>query len=230
MARPKPEETEENIFWVTMTDLMMGLMMVFIVLFIQSVLSASSDAIATSQAKQEVVQELQEVMSANDIDVEIESDGSVKISDLELFNVNSAELSPKGKAYLDKFIPMYFNLIYSNEVLAENIDNIVIQGHTDSQTFKNARTKNEQCLLNMDLSMRRAYAVSQYALNTKFDQKYADIIRKKLVIEGRGSGNPILTNGKEDLNKSRRVELILSLKKASEVSGFLKLFQNGKTD
>ncbi|MBQ6516662.1 OmpA family protein [bacterium] len=226
MARPKPEETEENIFWVTMTDLMMGLMMVFIVLFIQSVLSASSDAIATSQAKQEVVQELQEVMRANDIDVEIEDDGSVKISDLELFKVNSAELSPKGKAYLDKFIPMYFNLIYSNDVLSQNIENIVIQGHTDSQTFKNARTQNEQCLLNMDLSMRRAYTVSQYALNTKFDQKYAEKIRKSLIVEGRGSGNPILVNGKEDLNKSRRVELVLSLKKASEVSGFLQLFKN----
>ena len=226
--RPRVEESEENIFWVTMTDLMMGLMMVFIVLFIQTVLSASSDAIATNQAQQEVVQELQEVMRANNIDVIVESDGSVKISDLELFKVNSAELSSKGKEYLNKFIPMYFNLIYSNEVLSNNIENIIIQGHTDSQTFKNAKTKNEQCLLNMDLSMRRAYAVSQYALNTRFDQKYAEIIRKKLVIEGRGSGNPILIDGKEDLNKSRRVELILSLKKASEVSGFLQFFKNGQ--
>ena len=228
MARPKPEETEENIFWVTMTDLMMGLMMVFIVLFIQSVLTASSDAIATNQAQQEVVQEIQEVMQANDIDAVVEPNGSVKISDLELFKVNSAELSPKGKAYLDKFIPLYFNLVYSNEVLAENIENIIIQGHTDSQTFKNAKTQNEQCLLNMDLSMRRAYTVSQYALNTNFDKKYADKIRKSLVIEGRGSGNPILVDGKEDLNKSRRVELILSLKKSSDVSGFLQIFKGGK--
>ena len=223
--RPRAEETEENIFWVTMTDLMMGLMMVFIVLFIQSVLTASSDAIATNQAQQEVVQEIQEVMKANDIDAVVEPNGSVKISDLELFNVNSAELSPKGRAYLDKFIPMYFNLLYSNEVLAENIENIIIEGHTDSQTFKNAKTQNEQYLLNMDLSMRRAYTVSKYALNTKFDQKYANKIRKSLIVEGRGSSNPVLVNGKEDLNKSRRVELILSLKKASEVSGFLQLFK-----
>lgn len=166
-------------------------------------------------------------MRANNIDIIVEADGSVKISDLELFNVNSAELSPKGKAYLDKFIPSYFNLVYSNEVLSKNIENIIIQGHTDSQTFKNAKTQNEQCLLNMDLSMRRAYIISKYALNTNFDKKYADKIRKSLIVEGRGSGSPILVNGKEDLNKSRRVELILSLKKSSAVSGFLKVFQNG---
>ena len=224
--RPKVEENEENIFWVTMTDLMMGLMMVFIVLFIQSVLTASSDAIATNQAQQEVVQEIEEVMKENNIDATVEPNGSVKISDLELFNVNSAELSPKGKAYLDKFVPMYFDLLYSNEVLAKNIENIIIQGHTDSQTFKNAKTQNDQYLLNMDLSMRRAYTVSRYALNTNFDKKNADKIRKCLIVEGRGSSNPVLVNGKEDLNKSRRVELILSLKKASEVSGFLQLFRN----
>ena len=228
MARPKPEEVEENIFWVTMTDLMMGLMMVFIVLFIQSILSASSDAIATNQAQQEVVQEIEEVMQANDIDVVVEPNGSVKISDLELFETNSAELSPKGRAYLNKFIPIYFNLIYSNEILSENIENIIVQGHTDSQTFKNAKTQNQQCLLNMNLSMRRAYAVSEYALNTNFDQKYADKIRKSLVIEGRGSSKPIYTNGKEDLGKSRRVELVLSLKKTSDVTGILQIFKGGK--
>jgi len=103
----KQEENEENIFWVTMTDLMLGLVMVFIILFVQFILSASSNTLITQQAKQEVVEELKSALKKNDLEVVIdETNGTVKISNLELFKVNSSELSANGKNYLNKFMHM----------------------------------------------------------------------------------------------------------------------------
>ena len=225
----KQEENEENIFWVTMTDLMLGLVMVFIILFVQFILSASSNTLITQQAKQEVVEELKSALKKNDLEVVIdETNGTVKISNLELFKVNSSELSANGKNYLNKFMPIYLNAIFSQEFLVDNLQNIVIQGHTDSQTFKNAKTKADQHLMNMNLSLRRAYTVSEYAMHTKYNQKYGDKIRQLLIVEGRGSSEPILTNGKEDLNKSRRVELRLVLKNNAKAPDFLQILNGGK--
>ena len=38
-------------------------------------------------------------------------------------------------------------------------------------------------------------------------------LKKILVVEGKSYSEPILTNGKEDFNKSRRVEMRLKVKK-----------------
>ena len=142
--------------------------------------------------------------------------GIVKISDLELFEVNSYKLSDKGKAFLDKFAPTYFNSIFTNEYLAKNIEKIIIQGHTDSQTFIGKYSKDEQYMKNMELSLNRAYAVANYMTSTSYDKINGNKLRKMILVEGASFSNPILVNGKEDFSKSRRVELKLVLKQEAK--------------
>ena len=60
--------------------------------------------------------------------------------------------------------------------------------------------------------MRRANAVAEYIFRTQYDKKYADDVRKKLVVEGKSFNEPVLVNGKEDFAKSRRVELKIKVK------------------
>ena len=87
-----------------------------------------------------------------------------------------------------------------------------MQGHTDSQMFAGVNSKDEQFIKNMDLSLKRANSVAEYMFKTNYDKKYADKFRKKLVVEGKSYNEPILVNGVEDFDKSRRVELKLKVK------------------
>lgn len=201
---------DENVFWVTMTDLLLGLAIIFMTLFILAMTGFTQTKIQQQSTQSEVAQKLIENMQEQKIDAVVDKmTGQVKISDLELFELNSYQLSPKGKAYLDKFIPVYVNTIFSNPQLYNKISNIVIQGHTDSQTYAGISSKEEQFTKNMDLSLKRANAVAEYIFKTAYNKKYTNKLTKTVVVEGKSFTEPVMTNGKEDYAKSRRVELKL---------------------
>lgn len=219
--RPKVEQEEENVFWVTMSDMLLGLMMVFMVLFTMAMTGYTQKKLQQQVTQSEVAKELIKNMKEQKLNVQINNmTGEVKISDLELFDINSYTLSAKGKQYLNKFVPVYVNTIFSNPKLYTKIKNIVVEGHTDSQTFKDVKTKEEQFTKNMDLSLKRANAVEDYIFRTAYNKKYTPDLTKTIVVEGKSFIEPILVNGKEDFNKSRRVELKLIIKD-SNIQDFL---------
>lgn len=212
--RTPPPEGDNNIFWTTMSDLMLGLAIVFMTLFVLAMTGFSQQSVKQKVKQIEVNKELTEKLQKADINVEIdELTGDIKISDLELFELGSAHLSPKGRAYLDKFGPIYINTIFSNKEVLDEIRNIEIQGHTDSQMFSGVKDPDQQYLLNMTLSLQRANAIANYLLKTKYDKKYNTQLKKMLVVEGKSFSQPILVNGKEDYAKSRRVEMLLKTKR-----------------
>lgn len=217
-------EAEENVFWTTMADLMLGLSIVFMTLFVLAMTGFTQETIKVQETQIQASQEIVEKLKEADIDAEVDKfTGNVKISDLQLFELNSYTLTPQGKAYLDKFIPIYIDTIYSKEILRDNITNIVVQGHTDSHTFAGLKTEEEQFAKNMELSLMRANSVAEYALKTGYDKKNSEMLRKMLVVEGKSFSEPILdANGKEDFAKSRRVEMKVRVKARNftEVFGF----------
>ena len=210
-------EADENVFWTTMADLMLGLSIVFMTLFVLAMTGFTQETIKLQENQMKASEELVEKLKEADIDAEVDKlTGNVKISDLQLFELNSYALTPQGKAYLDKFIPIYIDTIYSKEILKDNITNIVVQGHTDSHTFAGLKTEDEQFAKNMELSLLRANAVADYAFKTNFDKKNSEKLRKMLVVEGKSFSEPILDeNGKEDYAKSRRVEMKVRVKAKS---------------
>ncbi|MBR1753568.1 OmpA family protein [bacterium] len=209
----KAEEVEENVFWTTMSDMFLGLMMVFMTLFVFAMSGYSEVKVQAQQVQMEVAQELAQEMKQQQLDVDVDlMTGQVKISDLELFEVGSAELTPKGKAFLNKLFPVYISTIYSNPSFSNRILNILIQGHSDSQGFKDARSKEEQFIKNLDLSTRRAISVESYLLQTGYDKQYTDKLMKIMVAEGKSNSEPIIEDGKENYSKSRRVEFKLVLR------------------
>lgn len=233
MARKKQAEAEENIFWVTMSDLFLGMFMVFATLFFAFVTNSGQGS-GAQEATQEMVQEVVQEMEKQDIKVKmidenkpeetkpedkdkvhVEMDpvtGLVRISDLELFDLNSAELTPHGRAFLNKFIPVYFDSIYKKE-LSQYISAVVIQGHTDTTNFRGNYSIEQQYMKNMNLSMNRAYNVADFIFIKCSGKPYQKDLTHTIKVEGASSSRPILINGKEDKNKSRRVELRLMLKK-----------------
>ena len=211
--RPRKEDTSiDNIFWVTMTDLMTALVLVFIVLFFYTYMTSYYEKLQSKLEQKKAAQALEETLKEQNIDANIDTSGVVKISDLELFDVNSYELSDKGKQYLAKFSPAYLDSIFSNEYLNNNIEKIIIQGHTDSQTFKGEFSEDEQYMKNMELSLKRAYEVANYMTNTPYNKENGNRLRKMIIVEGASFSSPVIVNGKEDYNQSRRVELKVVMK------------------
>lgn len=205
--------SEENIFWVTMADLLLGLAIIFITLFVLAMTGFSQQTIQQQKVQMEVSEKIGQELQKADIKVDMDKmTGDLKISDVELFELSDWELSPKGKKLLDKLAPIYINSIFADKELSNEIQYIIIQGHTDSQTFAGVKSKDEQFLKNMDLSLKRANAVAEYIFKTNYDKKYADQFRKLVVVEGKSYNEPVIVNGKEDFDKSRRVELKLKVK------------------
>ena len=222
MARRKHEEPQENIFWVTMSDLFLGMFMVFTTLFFAFVTNSGQSNCAAQEATQEMVQEVVKEMSKQNIKVKMINEDKpeapkpneridVEISNLQLFALNSSELTPSGRAFLNKFIPVYFDCIYKKD-LSKYVSSVVIQGHTDTTNFKGNYTIEQQYMKNMDLSMNRAYNVANFVFQKCSNKKYGSELTHTVRVEGVSSAKPIIINGIEDKNKSRRVELRLLLK------------------
>jgi chemotaxis protein MotB len=212
IKRQANDYNEENIFWVTMSDLLLGLAIVFITLFVVAMTGFSQQAIQHKKVQMEVTEKIQEQLKKSDIQVETDKmTGDLKISDVELFELGSYVLSDRGKKLLDKLAPIYINTIFADKELTEEIKYIIVEGHTDSHMFAGVKSKDEQFLRNMDLSLKRANAVAEYMFKTNYNKQYSDKLRKILVVEGKSYNEPILTNGTEDFDRSRRVELKLKV-------------------
>ncbi|MGN0018133.1 MAG: flagellar motor protein MotB [Candidatus Gastranaerophilaceae bacterium] len=209
-------DAQENIFWITMTDLLLGLAVIFIVLFVLAMTGFAQAKLQEQHLKSEVAQDLAEELKAKNIDVQVDlMTGDVKLSDLQLFEVGSYQLSNDGKAFLNKFIPIYLSAVFDNPKISDKIVNIVIQGHTDSQSFANIQSKDLQFVRNMELSTNRANEVAKYIFFTPYNKTYSSKLHKMLIVEGKSYSDPVLVNGKEDYAKSRRVELKLVVKSSN---------------
>lgn len=219
-------DVQENVFWITMTDLLLGLAVIFIVLFVLAMTGFSQAKLEEQHVKSEVAKDLAKELNAKNVDAQIDLlTGNVKLSDLQLFEVGSYELSDDGKTFLNKFIPIYLNAVFENPKIADKVENIVIQGHTDSQTFAGIDSKDIQFIKNMELSTKRANEVAKYVFYTPYNKAYSPKLHKMLQVVGKSYSEPVIVNGKEDYNKSRRVELELVVK-SSNLQDFMGLGKN----
>ena len=129
----------------------------------------------------------------NEITGEFAVDSSI------LFGGDSAELSAEGKAFLDKFIKAYMEVIY-DEKYDGFISSTVIEGHTaplSGSTYESG----------LPLSVERAENVMNYCLNAEsLDDTEKALLTLLLEAEGLSNSRPILdADGNVDLAASRRV-------------------------
>ena len=91
-------EGDNNIFWTTMADLLLGLAIIFMTLFVLAMTGFTQQSVEQKQHQIEVNKELIENLKKANIDAEVDPmSGDIKISDLQLFEVGSYQLSGRGK-------------------------------------------------------------------------------------------------------------------------------------
>lgn len=161
--------------------------------------------------KAQIVQQLSSALRKSGIDVSVdEQTGAIALPSQMLFTTNSATLSDGGRKYLRRFLPVYLDVLLSEDFRAY-VAEIIIEGHTDS---------NGTYLHNLQLSQERALSVANYVLGDSFmsDTLGLNASAKKTLLglvtaSGRSFSAPVLdANGDEDQNASRRVEIKFRLK------------------
>lgn len=132
-----------------------------------------------------------EFNNSDDINVGIEETVvMISISDKLLFNSGSYQFKKSGLELLTKVVDI---------IEAEKSLDVMIEGHTDSQTINNASVKD-----NWDLSVKRATTIVRI-LQDKFG-----IAGNRMIAAGRGDTMPLYPNtSKENRSKNRRTRIIL---------------------
>ena len=130
-----------------------------------------------------IIVELASALSEANVQVDTDQNtGAIRLSSEVLFNVGQAVLKPEGERFLQRFIPVYMDVLLSEEY-ADSVSEIIIEGHTDSTgTY----------IENMELSQNRARAVLQYILSSDFTQlSYSEkqALREVVTVNGRSSSD-----------------------------------------
>lgn len=203
----------EDETWLSVSDLMAGLMIVFLfiaVIYIRPIAKRQDEvrqvAVAFDQAEARIVEAL-EAEFEGDLekwDAEIDREALIvrfKAPDV-LFARGDAALRPEFEDILDDFFPRYARILAAH---ADNVEEVRIEGHTSSDWARGA-TRDEAFFGNMAFSQARTRTVLAHALGTVSDDEQRTWLRSVVTANGLSSSRPFETEGKEDPKRSRRVE------------------------
>ena len=147
-----------------------------------------------------IITSLSDALRAANISAQVDpTNGSIALESDVLFELGKYDLSDRGERFIDRFLPVYLDVLFSDEYRAY-VSEIIIEGHTDSLgTY----------IDNLELSQQRALAVASYVLDDGYHAISADQKRQLRAVataNGRSFSDPVLDAfGNEDMDASRRV-------------------------
>ncbi len=218
----KQKNKSKDDFWIGFSDLMTGLMLVFIVLSLTFMAIANERIEEANKSKEEIekllkklkeatenleknkrniIVILSEKLASNNIQVEYNSEkGTVTIAQDILFESSKPFLNNEGKEFIQLFTKILNNNILNNDSYKDLIKYVHIEGNASSDgTLEH----------NFKLSFERAKNVWSYMTNTELESNNNqiqnnefNIISKKLNIVSRGE---IDANQIEIDDKDRKV-------------------------
>ena len=175
---PVVEESSEASTYLSIGDLMSGLLMFFALLFVTALLQLQQAKEQMAKEKRIFVGTLIEKLNGNNLKVQVNNEtGDVSLRNEILFTEGSAELKPEGKEWLKKFVPIYSAVIFSRPEFQEYITRVMLEGHTSSKGSYES---------NMELSLLRSLSVYKYVFSDEMNFSTKDRFREKLVASGRG--------------------------------------------
>ena len=220
----RKRENDETSIWISNTDLMSGLLVLFlfIAILMNQGLSEAQDEIkkitgASNEERRELQESIKQNFSAEEIKrYNLDQENNVGAASFDKgdgrFLVGSSELTPEFRATLQVFLPKYIKSISDiYEKDPDKIKEIRIEGHTSTEWFANNNgqlvTANDAYIKNMELSQNRTRAIIQFALSLPELVPYHSLIKEKLTANGLSSSQIIKKeDGSEDFDASRRIE------------------------
>ncbi|QED28449.1 OmpA family protein [Microvenator marinus] len=225
-------------YWMSYSDLMAGLLMVFILMLVGSIIAAKHDIevqkaeleesrLELEEAKQElyslhvgvgdilgvraqIIERLRKRFADRGGDLVFDdATGAISLGTSILFDEGSDRLRKPGQERLKELLPIYFEALLGDPKLRVHVGQIVFEGHSNSN-FSGSDPK-AAYLFNLQLSQARAYSVMQFVFREDLAKGYQ--IESVLAANGYSSSRPVFDGeGLEDKERSRRLELRFRLK------------------
>ncbi|MEH6954436.1 OmpA/MotB family protein [Neobacillus drentensis] len=221
------QDEEKEGFWVSYTDLMSGLVIIFALVLMVAIFDmqkAYNETKVAVEQKKEAIKEQQKMIEdvvgvkskliaelvnkfkdSKSLKLEVDPQtGAIRFQGGVFFATNSTEITPQGRKYLETFIPQYIGILLSDQFKNE-IAQIIVEGHTD---------KKGGYLYNLNLSQGRALAVVTEIYSPKFREfDHKELLKSVITANGRSYSMPIYkSNGDINEERSRRVEFKFRLK------------------
>ena len=170
--------------------------------------------------KAEIIAELSASLSRASLTAAVDKNtGDIVLDSAVLFKTGSSDIMTDGQYLLNRFIPVYLEVLLRPEY-SDYLGQIVIEGHTDDVgTWEN----------NMKLSQERAYEVMMYVLEMyRQGSPERELLQKLLTATGRSETDLVYYPGTTvvDQDSSRRVEFKFSLKDAEMIEEMNRLLQS----
>lgn len=202
----KKSKGEDDSQWLPVSDLMSGLMILFLFIAISFVLNTKKVAENYQDNQEKIYQALSQEFEPNLVTWKAKIDKNTLtfiFTDPEvLFKTGDSTLQERFKETLDEFFPRYMQVISKYK---SSINEIRIEGHTSSEWNWNS-DENTAYFENMRLSQDRTRSVLFYVYNLKDIEEYRDWIKSHISAVGLSSSKIIKdSEGNEDKIASKRV-------------------------
>lgn len=147
---------DDSTIWISISDLMAGLLIIFILTLTYFILSYTekTDYISKNQSlKEKVLKDIKEQMESKGFNVKLDEEQWVLRLDLPLFDSCGVELKNEGKRTIQALGQVMYGEFIKNEY-KNSIETVFIEGHTDAAKIK----KSGKCKYksNWELSAQRA--------------------------------------------------------------------------
>ena len=205
-------KVSEDEQWISVSDMMAGLMMIFLfisIIYIENISKYFSEVSDLSDdICADLKNEFENEREAWDMSI-CENGLLISFESNSNFEVNSAELSLEFSSVLSAFYPRLMDVMFRYR---EAISELRIEGHTDS-SVSSADSELTGYLYNTQLSQNRSRNVMKYVLELApiSDRKqYLDWSFSHVTAHGMSSSKKVFdADGFENLAASRRVEFRL---------------------
>jgi outer membrane protein OmpA-like peptidoglycan-associated protein len=214
--------------WIPLSDLMTGLMMMFMLVAIVFMVKVDSEAAVTKELKKQAEEQADRMKSVaviyedmrnnlyhrlqqefrNDLQrwkAELDGDLTIRFREPDvLFDSGRFDLKAPFQAILSDFFPRYVHILASPE-FRDSIVEVRIEGHTSS--FWKDTSAEQAYFKNMELSQARTRATLEFLLTKTRLFGFERWVKSKLTANGLSSSRPQLkSDGSEDREASQRVE------------------------
>ena len=201
-----------NSHWIPLSDLMMGLMMVFLLLATMYMLRVEQTTTLIVKeyetTRNNLHRALQKEFDQNfkEWDAELLGDMTIRFKNPEvLFATGSDKLKIKFKEILNDFTPRYIKILTGDQ-FKDSIKEIRIEGHT-STFWKNSSSSLDGYFKNMTLSQARTRTTLKFIFLLPETVENEEWLKTRLTANGLSSSRPIKNkNLKIDEEASQRVE------------------------
>lgn len=201
--------------WISISDLMSGLMLVFLaiaVFFMHRIEQDRQDLEQVALLYDSVKRQLYEALRE-----EFREDLPIWGAELDpvtlairfenpdvLFETGDSAVTERFQQILGDFFPRYVDVL-RRDAFRDQIEEVRIEGHTSSDWLGSVGL--EAYEQNMDLSQKRTRSVLSHVVRLPgVREHWADWLQPRLTANGLSSSRPIQDGGAEDPVRSRRVE------------------------